>query len=105
MTHEATATLPLKGEKGGRIRSLDGKEVLEEPADPLVVERAKDYAQALDKIDSAKYAANQRAGELEQVMAKSKKRRWVRVVTDYKSYVFELKSLQKLIKKADKPVK
>ena len=100
-----TKELPgISNGKGGTQKSIDGKTVIKSPPDPLVLERAKEFIDAKEKIEDCKDRANEAGQNLLVAFQKSKKQRFVRVVTDRRAYNISARELYKLIVKGDKTV-
>lgn len=99
-----TGTLNLKGEKNGTTKGLDDKTILRSKPDPLVVERAKEHVENLEKIIRLKEKANATGEALRSALKKSKKARIVKINGELGSYVIEATELYKLMIKKDKTV-
>lgn len=100
-----TAEMPLKGGKEAAQKNLLGQKTTDKP-DPLVVERARTYADALDQIERYKDKAAAAYSDLESAFKKSKRMRRVSIQTEWGSWVFWAESGQyKVKKKREMPVK
>lgn len=99
-----TETLPLKGEKQARQKGLTGDVIADKP-DPLVVERAREYARHLDAIDNSKDKAEKAYAELQQAFTRSKRQRKVTVTTEWNSWTFWSDTTTKVKKKKETPVR
>lgn len=99
-----TPEMPLKGEKSGTTKALDGKTVLRSKPDPLVVERAKEHVANIEAIVRAKGKANESGEALRQAFKKSKRARTCKVNGELGSYLLEATDFYKLIVKKDKTV-
>ncbi len=101
-----TPEIPLKGEKQSRQLGIDGKTVIAEKPDSLVVERAKDLGYALDQVEAAKTKATELQAALEDAFKKSKKQPFARIKTDRRTWSFRLISgVKKLEKKKEGDIK
>ena len=99
-----TNSLPLKGEKEQDQKGLDGSVIKEKP-EPKVIEAAKAYAKELEKIEDGKDDANEAAAKLETVLKATKKKPYVRIVTDRQVWEFEVQRSSRLVKKKTAAVK
>lgn len=102
---ESTPEMQLPGEKQGKQKALDGKTVIADKPDPLVVERAKDYAKALDNIDVWKDRAEKQYAVLQEAFRKSKRMRRVTITTEWNVWSFWMESTTKVKKKRESSLK
>lgn len=66
----ATADLPLKGGKDGTTKALDNSRDIKTPIPIEVINKAKLFAQAKDRMDTYKQQATDLGGELLDMMLK-----------------------------------
>lgn len=94
---EKTGDLPLKGGKDAeKQKGLVKGTVIADKPDPLVVERAKEHAENLDSLDRFKKKANESGQTLLQAFKKSKRKRFVKIITDFGTHIFEADEQYKL---------
>ena len=101
---EHTPDMKLPGEKQAKQKNLAGDIIADKP-DPLVVERAKDYAKALDNIEVWKDRAEKQYATLQEAFKKSKRSRKVTITTEWNVWSFWAESTWKVKKKRETPVK
>ena len=103
-TPPKTGDLGLKGGKDAdKQKGLTGTVLADKP-DPLVVERAKEHAENLDNLERYKKKANATGQSLLQAFKKSRRKRFVKVITDYGTHVFEADEQYKLAHRKEKVV-
>lgn len=94
-----TKELPLNGERSDDQKNLKGEVVSEKP--PLVVELAREHANNIDQMRIWRDKCKVSGQELLQGFRKSKKKRYVKVATDYATHTFETDETLKLVHERD----
>ena len=99
MTTKSAGGLPLQGEKNGDQVDLAGR-IYKRAISPLLIERASQYAEALDAQDSAKEESEHRKDALEGVFKKQKEKdQFIDISTMAgNTYRFHLESTEKVVK-------